>query len=261
MKTASSVLENYFVDEAGDPVFYDAKGNLIVGNEGCSKILIIGFIRTADPKPIREALKDLRNRVKQDTYLASIPSISKTLEYFHAKDDCPEVRHMVYSTLKKLKFKCEFVVARKDETRFKKNHLGKETIFYNDIVSRLFESRMHVSQASKIYFAVRGNKERQIPLNDAIRSAKNHFEIMNDTKVNTVVDVLPQTMTGEPCLQVADYMLWALYRAYSKGETRYYDFISNKVSFIWDIYDPKKPAKSNRYHSKNKFDINKISPL
>jgi len=29
----------FFVDEAGDPTFYDRSGNLIVGQEGCSKIL------------------------------------------------------------------------------------------------------------------------------------------------------------------------------------------------------------------------------
>lgn len=261
MQEPSRVLENYFVDEAGDPVFFDAKGNLIVGNPGCSKILIIGFIRTSDPKAIRNALRETKKKVENDKYLQSIPSITKTLEFFHAKDDCPEVRHIVYDAISKMKFRCEFVVARKDSVRFKKNHLGKESIFYNDIVSRLFQSRMHVSQASKIYLAVRGNKERQVPLSDAVTAAKTHFELEHDTKVSTYVEVLPQTMTGEPCLQVTDYMLWALYRAYTKGETRYLDFVQNKVSFIWDIYDLERQPKERRYHSRNKFDVKKISPL
>jgi hypothetical protein len=65
---------------------------------------------------------------------------------------------MVYKAIQPLKFHSEFVVARKDEKRFKSVHLGKESIFYNDLVSNLFTTRMHVSQASKIYFAVRGNK-------------------------------------------------------------------------------------------------------
>lgn len=75
------------------------------------------------------------------------------------------------------------------------------------------------------------------------------------------VDVLPQAMTGEPCLQVADYMLWALQRAYNKGETRYLDYIKERIAFIWDIYDTRAPRKLNRYHSRNRFDLNKISPL
>lgn len=254
-------MYSYFVDEAGDPVFYNAKGQLIVGTEGCSKILIIGYIRTVDPAPIRVAIANVRNQLKQDKYLASIPSVTKSLKYFHAKDDCPEVRHMFYRAIKPLKFKCEFIVGRKEESRFKKSHLGKEGIFYNDMVSKLFETRMHISQASEIYFAVRGNKTRQTPLTDAIQNAKLAFERLYETKISSEVKVYPQTMTGEPCLQVADYMLWALQRAYLKGETRYLDFVQDKISFIWDIYDQKEPRKLNRYHSKNKFDIKKISPL
>lgn len=261
MKQPKPDLYSYFVDEAGDPVFYSSKGEMIVGQEGCSKILIIGYIRTLNPAPIRQALADIRNQIKQDKYLASIPSVRKSLSYFHAKDDAPEVRHMVYKAIKSMKFKSEFIVARKNEARFKSLHRGKESVFYDDMVTKLFETRTHISQASDIYFAVRGNKVRQTPLSDAINSAKLAFERLYDTKVSSVVDVYAQTMTGEPCLQVADYMLWALQRAYTTGESRYFDFVSDKVSFIWDIYDPKQPGKLNRYHSRNKFDVKKISPL
>lgn len=261
MKKPYDKLWSYFVDEAGDPVFYNAKGKLIVGQEGCSKTLIIGYIRSINPEPIRVALEAVKSQIQKDKYLAGIPSVSKSLQYFHAKDDCPEVRHMVYQAISTLKFKSEFIVGRKEEERFRKSHLGRESVFYNDLVTQLFSTRMHVSQASKIYFAVRGNKLRQAPLSEAIQSAKLNFERLYETKVHSVVDVYPQTMTGEPCLQVADYMLWALQRAYTKGDMRYYNFIKDKVSFIWDIYDPKLPKKSNRYHSRNLFDIKKISPL
>jgi len=261
MRVPTPELNSYFVDESGDPIFYNKKGKLIVGEEGCSKVLIIGYVRTTNPNPIRAALMEARNQIKQDKYLQAIPSISKSLNYFHAKNDSAEVRQVVYKTIKRLKFKCEFIVARKEESRFKTSHLGKEGIFYNDMVTKLFETRMHLSQASAIYFAVRGNKKRQQPLSDAIQNAKLAFERLYETKIATDVKVYPQTMTGEPCLQVADYMLWALQRAYIYNDTRYLDFVSDKISFIWDIYDPKEPRKLNRYHSKNKFDINKISPL
>src|SRR6218665_1985553 len=99
MRNPTSDLWNYFVDEAGDPVFYNSKGELIVGQEGCSKFLMIGFIRTLDPEPIRKALEDVREKIRKDKYLASIPSVKKSLEFFHAKTDCPEVRHMVYEAI------------------------------------------------------------------------------------------------------------------------------------------------------------------
>ena len=46
----------FFVDESGDPTFYDRKGNYIVGQPGCSPILIPGFVETQDPEPMRRAI-------------------------------------------------------------------------------------------------------------------------------------------------------------------------------------------------------------
>ena len=44
MKKPQSGSTWFFVDESGDPTFYDRKGNLIVGQPGCSPILILGLI-------------------------------------------------------------------------------------------------------------------------------------------------------------------------------------------------------------------------
>lgn len=60
MKTPLRRKNWFFVDESGDPTFYDRKGNLIVGQEGCSPILLLGFIETVDPAPIRQALLELQ---------------------------------------------------------------------------------------------------------------------------------------------------------------------------------------------------------
>ena len=63
MKKKSEKTTYFFVDESGDPTFYDKKGKLIVGNEGVSKILILGFIKTEDPKSIRQAFAELQNQL------------------------------------------------------------------------------------------------------------------------------------------------------------------------------------------------------
>ena len=56
MKKVAEETRWYFVDESGDPVFYDAKGQLILGKEGISPILIIGFIRITHPEIIHSQL-------------------------------------------------------------------------------------------------------------------------------------------------------------------------------------------------------------
>ena len=250
----------YFVDESGDPIFYNKHGEIIVGQGGCSKLLLVGFIRTTDPKPIRQALKVLQTEIANDPYLQGIPSLKGSVEYFHAKNDSSEVRERVFKTIVNLDFKAEFIVARKKESIFIRRHNRKENIFYDDLLAKLFENKLHTSAENKIYYAVRGNRIRQEPISSAIQTAVLTFEKKWDTKINSMIEVQAQTMTGEPCLQVADYMNWAIQRAFLKGDMRYFNFVKEKISYVVDLYDFDKYPK-NYYGSKNPFDINKISPL
>ncbi len=55
-------------------------------------------------------------------------------------------------------------------------------------------------------------------------------------------------------------MNWAIYRVFVKGEMRYFNFVKDKVSFVWDIYDTIKYPK-NFYSKANELDSKKISLL
>lgn len=250
----------FFVDEAGDPFFYDKYKRYIVGKPGCSKILLLGLVRTMNPVSLRKAVLRLKEEISKDKYLEKIPSIQKTLKAFHAKDDCPEVREKFYKIIMDLDFKAEFVVARKIESVFRKKHNSKPNVFYDDLIIKLFQNKLHVAEKNFIYFAVRGNKIRQEPLQDAVQTAVLTFENKWNKKIDSQTEVLAQSPHGEPCLQIADYLNWAVQRAFIKKEDRYYKFIEDKISFLVDIYDFDN-YPNNFYNRKNKFDINKISPL
>jgi hypothetical protein len=81
MKTPLENQNWYFVDESGDPTFYDRRGNLIVGQEGCSPIFILGFVETVDPHSIRVALQNLHAQIAAKEYLKEIPSIKKNQHF------------------------------------------------------------------------------------------------------------------------------------------------------------------------------------
>lgn len=260
MKKAEDRTTYFFVDEAGDPVFYNKRGRFIVGEEGCSKILMLGFISTDRPEPLRKAIQSLKEDVKKDKYLEKIPSISKTLNAFHAKDDCPEVREKMFKLILNLDFKAEFVVARKIEGIFKKRHQSKTHIFYDDLFSKLFENKLHGNKQNVIYYAVRGNRDRQSFVSEAVQTAILSFEKRWKVKVDSKIIVQPQSPIGEPCLQITDYMNWAVQRAFVKNEDRYLKFIDEKISFLVDIYDTDRYPK-NFYNRRNKFELTKISPL
>lgn len=206
MKKTISETTYFFVDESGDSTFYDNHGKLILGQEGVSPILILGFIKTTDPKLIRSTLENLRKEIEKDQYLKGIPSLQKSLLSFHAKDDCPEIRERVFKTIIRLDFTAELFVARKIQNIFNIRHHRNENEFYDDLISKLFENKLHLSNKSEVYFAVRGNRKRQIPLEQAINKAKEIFESKWKRKIDSEINVYPQSPSGEPCLQIIDYV-------------------------------------------------------
>lgn len=235
-------------------------GNLIVGQPGISKILILGFIKTDDPKPIRKALAALNQQISNDKYLKGIPSLQKSLIAFHAKDDCPEVRERVFKTIIGLDFTAEVFVARKIQNIFNVRHHRSENEFYDDLISKLFENKLHLAKENEIFYAVRGTKVRQAPIEQAIQKAIFTFETKWKRKIESKIKINPQSPSGEPCLQIIDYVNWAIQRAFIKRENRFYKFIEEKIAYMVDIYDIEKYPK-NFYNKKNTFDLKKISPL
>jgi hypothetical protein len=260
MQKAQSGSNWFFVDESGDPTFYDRTGNLIVGQEGCSPILVLGFIETQQPEPIRQALLKLQREVVSDPYFEAVPSLTGTRVAFHAKDDLPEIRYRVFKLLAELDFKAQFVVARKIEKIFRNSFHARENEFYDHLVSQLFQNTLHRFEVNYVYFAKRGSRKRQAPLLEAIHQGIRRFEQQWQTQITSRVTVQAQMPQGEPCLSVVDYLNWAVYRAFTRGEMRYYRQIEAKVSLLVDLYDTDHYPQ-NWYNKRNPFNAKKITPL
>ena len=60
MSVEAPLQRHYFVDEAGDPVMFDAKGRALPGLEGCSRHFILGVLDVADPVALGVELDALR---------------------------------------------------------------------------------------------------------------------------------------------------------------------------------------------------------
>lgn len=260
MSNPKNRRQYFFVDESGDPTFFNKKGEVIIGSNGCSPILLLGFIKTDAPHELRQKILSLHKEIAADEYLKAIPSITKTNITFHAKDDVPEVREKVLKVLKKLPFKSEFVVARKRLDVFTKRHKREEDVFYNELITRLFENQLHKTD-NIIYFAKRGNKNKQHHLENAIQTALINFEGKYSKQVDTKTKVFIQIPSDEPCLQVIDYLNWIVQRAFIRGEMRFFDFLKEKISLIVDIYDFDK-YPDNFYNKRNNpFDVTKLTPI
>lgn len=57
---------DYFVDEAGDPVLFNSRKQVVVGKDGCSRFFILGALDVPDPNALERDLQDLRRRLLAD---------------------------------------------------------------------------------------------------------------------------------------------------------------------------------------------------
>jgi hypothetical protein len=258
VKSPKDAESYFFGDESGDPTFYDSRGRCVVGRFGCSPILIVGFIETQEPRLLRKAVLDLHEKVRSDPFLNKLRSARKTAIAFHAKDDAPEVRYLFSSLMHQLTFKAQIVVARKDEQIFRENYRCKEKKFYDDLLTKLFERVLHRFKHNEIIFAARGSRARKKPLEKAIWRAKGRFEQRyNVSRDLTTFSIRPQRLSGEPCLSIADYMTWAVYRAIVNDDSRYYDLLSSKISFLETRFVPE---MKHVYCRKNPLDVRAVPP-
>ena len=218
MKPITKEHRYFYVDETGDPNFYGKGKKVIVGTEGCSRTFGLGFLRTTDPETIRAKLRDLHEAVTRDRYLAAIPSMQKTALAFHAKDDCPEVRKAVYDCLDGLSFSIQIVMARKIEHVYRGKHKQSQDEFYNDLTSKLFQRQLHLATENTIVFARRGDKTKQHTLKSAVEAGVQQFRRRHPEAAQSEVNIDSVDSRQDPLLQAADYGLWAVQRAFEKGD-------------------------------------------
>jgi hypothetical protein len=177
----------YYVDEAGDGTIFNARGRIIIGNEGVSRYFILGLLDVADPVAIEKELKTLRAKLLDDPYFRGVPSMQfkakKTAICFHAKDDLPEVRREVFKIL--LNHELRFFAIVRDKSKVleyirKRNEVDgayryNPNELYDSLVRQLFKDRLHQHDAYEIYFARRGTSDRTAALRIALETARKRF--------------------------------------------------------------------------------------
>ena len=261
MKETENIKAYYYFDEAGDSQILGRKGVNLVEAGKASKVFMVGYLETKNPKAIREALLNLQKEIISDEYLAMIPSVLKnTGKMFHACMDSAEVRMKVYKLLKELDFTFYCIVARKNPDTFRNKFDLKTDRLYKYLVSKLLENRLHLYSETDCYFSTMGNSVRQDNMQEAINTAidtfKNKWHKENESRIRVII----QKNSEEPLLWAADYVLWTIQRAYEKGEFGHYNFLKEKICLVHDIFDTKKYPK-NYYTPKNPLEPKKIDPV
>ena len=260
MKETDDRKMYYFFDEAGSQEILGRKGINLVTNGSTSKIFIVGFIATEDPKSLNKAMKLIHEEIVDDPYLSSVPSMKSTRLMFHANKDCAEVREKVFRVLHEADFTFQCIVARKKLSIFRDRYNLKPSGLYKDLVSKLLKNRLHLNKEIDCYFSSMQNVIWKESMEDAISEAKKRFRDKWGLEHDNSIRVIIQKSSEIYALQDVDYMLWAVFQAYEHEDFRYIDFIKEKVKLIIDIFDFKNSPYGTYYSKKNAISLEKISP-
>lgn len=262
---------SFFVDEAGDTTLFKRHGTVIIGQEGCSKYFFLGFLDVPETSTIDQDIISLREDLRNDSYLSGIPSMQpnyhKTYDFFHAKDDCPEVRREVFRLLKQHdEIRVHAIVKSKqmilDEVRQKSSkdvaYRYNPNEVYDGLTKRLFKNQLHKEDEYVVTFAERGNSDRTDALLKALKSAQHNFDKKWNTETTSSVKVICGRPQNFPKLQVVDYYLWALQRLYEKEEDRYFEYIKDSFSLIEDVSNTKNAAYGEYYTKKKPLTLTAV---
>lgn len=222
-----------------------------------------------DLTTLRKDLVALQRSVEEDRYLNTIPSVAKKISkggfFFHATDDPPEVRQIMFKWLAERSVSIEVIVARKIPALYATKHNGKEAEFYADLLSHLIKNKLKMDRKLVLNIAQRGNCTKNHNLTRALEKARKRMSkkwAEKDLRCEVVFNV--QNQLTEPLLNIADYLCWPVQRVFEKGETRYYDFARNQIKLAVDLYDSTRYTGSKHYYTPTKNPLtaeNKIGPI
>ena len=173
-------------------------------------------------------------------------------------------RSVFYEFIKKTDCRFEAIIGRKIPSLFERKHNGREREFYAELLSHLLNDKLEDKQKIVLNIAERGKTTKQSNLDEALEKSVNRFFKKNPQGViETKVFFNVQNPLSEPILNMADYCCWALQRVLELGETRYCNFIKDKIGRVVDLYDfGKVESGKNIYDAANWLtEKNKISPL
>jgi len=239
----------YYVDEAGDGVLFGSHGRSRLDDANAPQFFMLGMVRCAADGASADALERLRRYLLASPLYASIPSMQpdqkKTALAFHAKDDHPEIRAKVFELLVDLDFKFYAVV--KDmravqryvhsRNQMHESYRYHPNELYDLTVRMLFKHRLHKHDHCHITFARRGKSDRTAALTEQLEKTRQRFLAEHDLEHESKIEIHPAYPHERPCLQIADYCLWALQRCYEKHEDRFLRALWPKVSIIHDVDD------------------------
>lgn len=208
-----------FADEAGDFEFA-RKPNV-------SRYFIVGAI-AVDDCACGAALLDLRRQM--------IWNRMPVQQCFHASEDKQSVRDAVFSFIQGLDFRLYATIMEKSKAQPKVRVTNARFYKYGWFYLLKYVSSQVTRGASELMVTAAsiGTKKGQAIFTAAVNDA---IEQTSNLPSDRWTTAFHQSST-DPCLQIADYCIWALQRKWESGgkDLRSYDVIKPKIAYEYDLW-------------------------
>lgn len=201
-------MAHIFLDESGDLGF----------RETSSKWFLFTIVLTNDHKKIEKVIKNIRKGLKKKYKL-------KELHAYHSDAITKHRMLKKLSELDDLKVLCVVLNKKKVyvDLQSQKNYLYNYTA--NILLDRLHNRRLiKIDEPISLY----------IDKKDTNKFIRENFEkYLKDNLIkrgnNGRIDIKIKASHTEKCLQAVDFVSWAIFRKYERGDYGYYEEIKDKI--------------------------------
>ena len=214
-------------------IFIDESGNLDFGPTG-TQYFVLTSVSMNRPFPIYQALDAYRYERLEQGF---------DCERFHCSEDSPTVRRAVFdliaSELDGLRIDCLVIAKTKTDPA-----LRDDRRFYPEMLSRLLRSVLQgeLSRGAESFVIVTDT----LPVRKMKRAhAKGvQLAIAEMLPANVNYRILHHASASHYGLQAADYCSWAVYRKWQRGETAYYDLLTDAIRIELEAFNASTPEKN-----------------
>jgi hypothetical protein len=234
-----------FIDESGKPEVYSARGVNLIENGSATKYLILAAVRCYDQLLMQQQVTDFKSILLKDESLISIFSPAYSLDAFHAQTDYPQVKERFYNFINSLDIKIDVIVVEKqkcfDPLRMKPGKM------YGVMSGQLLKNICHQSEKTGIIFSRKDSKWqlRQELEYEVERIRLDYLAGHPNLESEFLINYQHNRHYTHGGLQVADYVAYAIFQVFEKGNREWYEIIKDKIGKIQDICNKKYFTRSN----------------
>ena len=237
-----------YVDESGSPDVFSTGGEDLLSLGRTPNHLVIAALRCPDPNVVARCVASCVTwaNTLPDRTRPSGPVVS-----LHAGRDDPRVREHVCRELAQLPIKATAIVMDKRLLDPARTWRNDRRAFYNEMAARLLSDSFHLHEQTRIIFS-RKNHETTADLRvmmAALEAEWSQFMARVAPKPPKLVSARQELAARNPGLQAVDYVAWALFRVFERGDMTHYRLLQPIIRHVSDLghlthYSSKHPIEN-----------------